>query len=503
MKKTLFILITILTLAIILFVLAEITARIIWNGLPPVPQQKSTYPYYPDNDPDISYVLLPEFAYENGFILTNKEGFRIERNLSKQKSPDTYRIVFIGDSLVLGTRTKINKTICRLLQNGFDTLKYSGGKKIEVLNFGIPGHNFRQYAAVLKKYAMKYHPDAIYLGISVFNDLDGLFIEYLGNGYLTRRNVNESNGVNYSCKPPGWLQWNSYALRFLYYRKTESREGNKNTDDVKIQGEVRRYLPASCSPDDSVWDAVKEKLKEILKTAKDNKADLKVFIFPTTAQIAYPDLSRKPQEILTGICKTLGIQYNDFYEEFLFYKQKTGKLPFRDASSHPDDWMYNYIAFSLRDEFAFDNLGRPENDYGAVIDLGDKGDVKYLSYGWADREKLGNTGFRWMSSAKARLVFNNFKKEVKSLSISCFPFDQCKSQTLTISLNSIELGTINIDKNGQLTEYKLTLKEPMPLQNFNMLDITPGCVKPAPGDAESMIITPRMISVAVDKIILN
>jgi hypothetical protein len=116
---------------------------------------------------------------------------------------------------------------------------------------------------------------------------------------------------------------------------------------------------------------------------------------------------------------------------------------------------------------------------------------------------LGDASFRWIASAKARVIFNNFQKEIRSIKVTCFPFDQCPGQSLTFCLNGMELGTLNIDKPGRIADYTLILKEPIPLQNFNMLDLTPGCAKQAPGDAESLIITPRMISVAIDKIILR
>lgn len=503
MKKTIFILFTIVVIVLIVFCLAEVAARIFWSGKPPIPKEPSKYPYHPDDDPVISYILLPDFAYENGFIQTNRQGFRIDRNLSESKSSDEYRIALIGDSLILGTRTKSHKTISSILQNGLETLKFGNGKQIEVLNFGIPGYNIKQYLAVLKKYVVKYEPDVIYLGISIFNDLDGLYIEYLGNGYLTRRTVNTSHGVNYTCNPPGWLEWNSFVLRFLYYARTEARNKDKHSEDTKIEGNVRKYLPASCWEKDDIWEEVKADLKEFKSVAEKIKADLRVFIFPSTAQIAYPELPRKPQELLSSVLKELGIRYHDYYDEYIFQKQKTAKLPFRDTSSHPDDWMYNYLAFSLRDEFVFEILGRPENDFGSVIDIGDKGDVKNLSFGWADREKLGNAGFRWIASARARIVFNNFRKEIKNITIRCFPFDQCTGQKLVLIFNGLEVGSLNIDRVGKLADYTLVLSEPVPLQNFNTLDMVPECVKPAPGDGESMIITPRMISVAVDKITLK
>jgi len=504
MKKTAFILITIFAVLLIVFILAEITARLIWNGKPPVPDEASKYPYHPDADKAVSYVLLPDFAYENSFILTDKNGFRIDRGITGKKPEGTYRIVFLGDSLILGTRAKINKTIAKIVENGLSTLQYKNSGKIEVLNFGMPGHNIRQYLAVLKKYALKYNPDAIYVGVSIFNDLDGQFIEYLGNGYLTRRSVHTVHGINYESKPPGWLEWNSYLLRFLYYAKSEARDADKKSGEGrKIEGIIRKYIPASCDETDSIWREVRVNMGEIRSIAEKRDALLQVLIFPSTAQVAYPDLPRTPQKILGGILKELGIHYHDFYDEYAFAKEKTGKLPYRDTSSHPDDWMYSYIAYSIRDEFAWTNLGRPENDFGAEINLGDKGDVKYLSFGWADREKLGEAGFRWIASAKARVIFNNFQKEIISIKVICFPFDQCPGQSLSFSLNGMELGTVNIDKPGRIADYTLILNEPIPLQNFNMLDLTPGCVKQAPGDAESMIITPRMISVAVDKIILH
>jgi len=494
LKKGIFAVVTFLFLLVIVFILIEIGFRIFWDGKPKVPEKISKYPYYADEDPLISYRLKPDWIYEKGKVVTNMHGFRIDRNLELEKKEENYRIAFLGDSVVFGTLTEEPETLTSYLQRRFNVLKYDSINRIVVLNFGVPGYNVSQYLGVLKKYALLYNPDFIIVGITVFNDFDGKKVEYLGNGYITRRIFSDINGYNYHVDSPSWLTWNSYFLRYRYYKRkkealAEQRENLR--PPVRVE-HVDKILSASCDPNDPIWDLFKKQVAEFKRIADEKKINILFILFPTLEQVVFDDVSKEPQKIMKSVFNKMDIDYIDFYDSFNSYYDIAGLPPFRDYVSHPDDRMYEYVSTFIRDKIAKEHFSRPLNEYISEIDLGNRGDVKFISYGWSKRKIYNDRGIRWIIGDKARLIFNDFKTNLSSLVITCMKSADCNQQILEIYLNNQKAGEIDIDSSS-MKKYRINFTEPVKLESLNFLDFRVTCAVPRN-------LTQMPYAVAVDRI---
>jgi len=110
-------------------------------------------------DPDLGFKIRP---YANG---NNQFGFN-DRDYPLQKSPENYRILILSDSFNWAGGKEGNYTA--LLEKQFE--RYYQKPNVEVINAGYPGTHTGEQLALLKKYALQYHPDLVVLGFFVGND---------------------------------------------------------------------------------------------------------------------------------------------------------------------------------------------------------------------------------------------------------------------------------------------------------------------------------------------
>src|SRR5262249_23651361 len=100
-------------------------------------------------------------------VKTNSWGMRAPE-LEKKKDAGTVRVAGLGDSIMFGWGVNVGTTYLNILQQ---KLGAALGKKVEVLNFGVPGYNTAMEAALLEHRAIEFEPDLILLQF-VNNDWD-------------------------------------------------------------------------------------------------------------------------------------------------------------------------------------------------------------------------------------------------------------------------------------------------------------------------------------------
>jgi len=106
-------------------------------------------------------------------LRTNSLGFR-GPEWSKEKPANTYRIALLGDSLTFGYGLSYQETYGEILAR---LLNRQLGRQVEVLNFGVNGYNSFQELAVLRRYVLGYHPDAVILLITINDDRPALWAD--------------------------------------------------------------------------------------------------------------------------------------------------------------------------------------------------------------------------------------------------------------------------------------------------------------------------------------
>lgn len=124
----------------------------------------------------LMYELAPNTSYEeNGIIYRiNADGFR-DKEYNIEKSPETIRVVVIGDSVTFGAGVNLNESFTEVLENmlnekhGVRGTDFSKFEDFEVLNFGISGYGTVQEVEMLDARGLKYEPDVVIVAY-VLND---------------------------------------------------------------------------------------------------------------------------------------------------------------------------------------------------------------------------------------------------------------------------------------------------------------------------------------------
>ena len=101
---------------------------------------------------------------------TNSLGFRDTREYSLQKSPGTFRILVLGDSVTFGHGAQFETTYPYLLEQRLR--EWRPEVKWEVWNLGVPGYNTAQELAYLNRVGGQYRPDLVIVGFFL-NDFTG------------------------------------------------------------------------------------------------------------------------------------------------------------------------------------------------------------------------------------------------------------------------------------------------------------------------------------------
>jgi hypothetical protein len=126
-------------------------------------------------NPRIIYELLPNlsviFVYDqlkkNVFVSTNSDGFR-GKIIPINKTPQSKRIVGIGDSLMFGWGVRDEETylsiLSELLNSNYPECSW------EIINMAVPGYNTVMEVETLKEKGLQYKPDIVLIHY-FWNDL--------------------------------------------------------------------------------------------------------------------------------------------------------------------------------------------------------------------------------------------------------------------------------------------------------------------------------------------
>lgn len=95
-------------------------------------------------------------------IVTNSKGLRKTKEILFEKPGGTYRILGLGDSITFGNSVDNYETFLKWIEREAKR----NNKKVETINFGVPGFNQKQEYSFFKyKNGIKYSPDLIILAL--------------------------------------------------------------------------------------------------------------------------------------------------------------------------------------------------------------------------------------------------------------------------------------------------------------------------------------------------
>ena len=291
-----------------------------------VASRRMVWEEYPT--PGAGYTIMKpgsHYEWQSITVDINSHGLRGPET-TYEKPSGTYRILNLGDSVVMGWGVRMEDTygqqlVSLLNEKGSDDLRF------EVINAGVPGWNLENALAYLQVEGLQYEPDLILLNLTVANDIKGKSA-LLADNYQA---------------PIKWLRDNTYFWPFLtvQLRWLEARsEGRGRIDVIDPPTNPDKYF--SPDPEAAQWTEVWNWVLDINRLAKENNVPVVLIIIPLEFQVideGYPTLA---QEVLTAKAAEAGIPAMDLLPAFqqACMEKPGGACQLEDRYLFADVWMH-------------------------------------------------------------------------------------------------------------------------------------------------------------------
>ncbi len=311
-------------------------------------------------EPGAGYTLMkPNSSYEwQGIpVEINSKGLRTPET-PYEKPADTFRILNLGDSVVMGWGVREEETYGRRLeqwlnQQSDDDLRY------EVINAGVPGWNLENALSYLQVEGLRYEPDIILLDLTTTNDIRG------------------KSALLANSQPAviQWLRDHTYFWPYLtiQLRWFEARmNGRERIDVIAPPTAPDKYYPLD--PNDEQWTKLWNQLLAIYQVAEENNVRLAIVLFPLEFQVLDENYSTLPQELLADKALGTGIPLLDLLPAFRqACREKLGgvcqledRYLFADVWMHPSAYGHDVTATEI-ETFLTGNVGTMQ-DNGIVLE---------------------------------------------------------------------------------------------------------------------------------------
>jgi hypothetical protein len=109
-------------------------------------------------------------AEGEAFVKINRDGLR-DREHSRTKPPNTFRIAILGDSMTEALQVPLESTFWSVLERQLKSCKAFGNRDVEILNFGASGYGTAQELLTFRDRASAYSPDMTVLAFYAGNDV--------------------------------------------------------------------------------------------------------------------------------------------------------------------------------------------------------------------------------------------------------------------------------------------------------------------------------------------
>ncbi len=134
-----------------------------------------SYPIFYETDYHRGFALRPgiEGHYQRegqSYVRVNSDGLR-DREHSKAKPANTYRIALLGDSFTEAMQVPMEQTYWYLLEKKLNDCNAFPGKQVEIINFGVSGYGTAQELMTLREKVWSYSPDMVVLAFTTYNDI--------------------------------------------------------------------------------------------------------------------------------------------------------------------------------------------------------------------------------------------------------------------------------------------------------------------------------------------
>nr|AYN62282.1 SxtL [Heteroscytonema crispum UCFS10] len=104
------------------------------------------------------------------YVQMNSDGFR-DREHTKVKPENTFRIALLGDSFVEALQVPLDQDLAAVIERELSSCTALAGRKAEVINFGVTGYGTDQELITLREKVWDYSPDIVVLDFYTGNDI--------------------------------------------------------------------------------------------------------------------------------------------------------------------------------------------------------------------------------------------------------------------------------------------------------------------------------------------
>lgn len=334
MKKLVGNLALLLIALLVAFTFLEVSIRIF------LPQTTNIYQY--DEDylfqfrpySEITYVT-PDFTQTSSF---NSHGFRDNEYAYENKPADTYRIIFLGDSMTAGLEVDLNQTYPKLVEQRLR--KEFPNKNIEVLNVAANGWSTEQQLIFMEKNGINYSPDLVVLAYALVNDQMDNVQRNLFNFDGSNLTINKDRPLSQSRLRSVYYFFSTrfHTFNFFLFNYWRIKDSLKHVDEphkIEYQDTFPRYLlkddPADVKYE---WAKTEALLDRMQASLSNNNSTLMLMIIPAHFQEQQELRKRaglvdaelvldKPQQILINYSTSRKLQYVDLLPAFKSRSKET------------------------------------------------------------------------------------------------------------------------------------------------------------------------------------
>ena len=248
------------------------------------------------------YVLKPNFQGMStwGFpFRVNALGFR-GPEVTAAKPKGTYRVLFLGDSIVMGSGLSEQDTLPAALEA--ELSRRLPGRRFEVINAGVSGYSAREEYLQLKDLGLRLSPDLIILGFCL-NDVPGTVFADLIN---PRRDL---------AIPGKQFLLDRLALA-RFFQERYNRIGLKN-DFLGLADWLT--APPGSSADHRVqagWQAYRHELEPLLGLCREHQIPFLFVAFPHRTQFEDRNQEFRPQRELARLAREMSFDLLDPAPDF-------------------------------------------------------------------------------------------------------------------------------------------------------------------------------------------
>jgi lysophospholipase L1-like esterase len=284
-------------------------------------------------DPELGWRQQPGTHRWSGASITiNAKGLR-GAELPYPKPPGSLRILWLGDSVLVGDRIA-NDDLIFPEQVG-RRLAERRAAPVETVNAGVSGYSPWQEAAWLEKEGLRYAPDLVVV-VFVLNDVTERLELVRFGGYWEGWQLGHTS----SSRLAHWLRQSSTVffarkLAGLARYGADAQAGARDAELLEVRELAER-------PDDprvrEAWSATLAELDRILDIGKAHGIPVAMVVSPFAFQLAEPSLPAAPQERIASWAQERGVPILDLLPLL--------RAAQRDQQLRPEDLFLDHCHFT-------------------------------------------------------------------------------------------------------------------------------------------------------------